>query len=140
MGATFVQDVRASLPTRLLVGLGLIGLCAPYIQGGLNKLLDYPGAVAEAAQFGLPLPGLVAPATIALELMASLLVLTGRLRWLGALALGAFTLVATLIANRYWALPPGHERFMMANAFFEHLGLVGAFLLLALWDQRHGRA
>ncbi|MFT8246172.1 DoxX family protein [Roseomonas sp. BN140053] len=124
---------------RALFFLGLLGLCAAYLQGGLNKLLDFPGAVAEAAHFGLPVPGLVAAATILLELLASALILSGRLRWLGALALGAFTLAATFLANRYWALPPGQDRFMAANAFFEHLGLVGAFLLLALWDLHRER-
>ncbi|EHL98974.1 DoxX family protein [Acetobacteraceae bacterium AT-5844] len=120
----------------ILLWLGLLGLCAAYLQGGLNKLLDFPGAVAEAAHFGLPLPTLVAAATILLELGASLLILTGRLRWAGALALAAFTLAATLIANRYWELPPGQERFMTANAFHEHLGLAGAFLLVALWSRQ----
>lgn len=121
---------------RALTFLGLLGLCAAYLQGGLNKLLDYPGAVAEAAHFGLPLPAAAAATTIALELLASAMVLTGRLRWLGALALMLFTLAATFIANRYWALPPGQERFMTANGFYEHLGLAGAFLLVALHDRR----
>lgn len=120
---------------RALTFLGLLGLCAAYLQGGLNKLLDFPGAVAEAAHFGLPLPTATAALTIALELAASALVLSGRLRWLGALALMLFTLAATLLANRYWALPPGEARFMAANAFYEHLGLAGAFLLVALWDR-----
>ena len=124
-------DVRQALTL-----LGLLGLCAAYLQGGMNKLLDYPGAVAEAVHFGLPLPAVTAALTIALELVASAMVLTGRLRWLGALALLAFTLAATFLANRYWALPPGRERFMMANAFYEHFGLAGAFLLVALRDRR----
>ncbi|PZW46670.1 putative membrane protein YphA (DoxX/SURF4 family) [Humitalea rosea] len=118
--------------------LALLGLCAAYLQGGLNKLLDFQGAVGEAAQFGLPLPAVVAAATIALELGASAMILTGRLRWLGALALAGFTLAATFIANRYWELPPGHERFMTANAFFEHLGLAGAFVLVARLSARGG--
>jgi uncharacterized membrane protein YphA (DoxX/SURF4 family) len=105
----------------------------------MNKLLDYPGAVAEAAHFGLPLPPAAAAITIALELTASAMVLTGRLRWLGALALCAFTLAATFIANRYWTLSPGQERFMTANAFYEHLGLAGAFLLVFLWDRSDER-
>jgi uncharacterized membrane protein YphA (DoxX/SURF4 family) len=100
--------------------LGLLALCSAYIQGGLNKLLDFSGAVGEAEHFGLPMPILVAASTI-------------------ALALGAFTLAATFIANRFWELPPGHERFMTANGFFEHLGLVGAFLLVAWYDLRDGR-
>lgn len=122
-----------------LLWLGLLGLCAAYLQGGLNKLLDFNGAVAEATHFGLPLPVVTAALTIALELAASAMILSGRLRWLGALALCLFTLAASFIANRYWALPPGQERFMMANAFYEHLGLAGAFLLVFAWDRGHGR-
>jgi len=121
---------------RWLQFLGLLGLCAAYLQGGLNKLLDFPGAVAEAAHFGLPFPPVTAAATILVELAASGLILSGRLRWLGALVLCAFTLAATIIANRYWDLPNGQERFMTANSFYEHLGLAGAFLLVALWDRR----
>lgn len=124
--------------SRALWTLGLLGLCAAYLQGGLNKLADFGGATAEAAHFGLPFPSLTAAATIALELLASAMILTGRWRWLGALALAGFTLAATLLANRYWALPPGQERFLSANAFYEHVGLAGAFLLVALGDRRHG--
>jgi uncharacterized membrane protein YphA (DoxX/SURF4 family) len=130
---------RGLLGSRLVHGLALLGLCAAYIQGGLNKLLDWPGAVAEAAHFGLPMPALAAAATIATELVGSALVLSGWLRWLGALWLAAFTVIATFIANRFWELPPGHERFMTANSFFEHLGLVGGFLLVAWMDARARR-
>ncbi|WP_159995854.1 DoxX family protein [Roseomonas sp. 18066] len=120
---------------RLLAWLGLLGLCAAYLQGGLNKLLDLQGGIAEAAHFGLPFPLLVTIGTILLELGASAMILSGRLRWLGALALGGFTLAATFVALRYWEMPPGQPRFMAANAFFEHLGLAGAFLLVALYDK-----
>jgi len=44
-------------------------------------------------------------------------------------------LVASFLANPFWsAIPP--ERLAMANAFFEHLGLVGGFLLVAWQDSR----
>lgn len=123
----------------VLAWLALLALCAAYLQGGMNKLLDFPGAVAEAAHFGLPLPPVTAAATIAVELLGSAMILTGRLRRLGALGLAAFTLAASFIANRYWALAPGPERFMLANSFFEHLGLVGALVLVALWDRDDDR-
>jgi len=71
---------------------------------------------------------------IIMELAASLMILAGFLRWLGALALGGFTLMATFLALRFWELPVGMERFMAANSFFEHLGLVGGFLLVAWLD------
>jgi uncharacterized membrane protein YphA (DoxX/SURF4 family) len=114
--------------------LAYLGLCAAYLQGGLNKLADFPGATDEMIHFGLSPAPLFALLVIALELLASLMILTGFFRWLGALGLAAFTLVATFLALRFWELPVGMERFMAANSFFEHLGLVGGFLLVAWLD------
>lgn len=115
--------------------IALLGLCAAYLQGGLQKALDFSSAVAESEHFGLQPAVPVTLAVIVLELGASLAILTGRYRWLGALALAAFTLVATFLANRFWSVPVA-ERFATANAFFEHLGLVGGFLLVAWQDLR----
>lgn len=114
--------------------LAYLGLCAAYLQGGITKLFNFPGAVAEMQHFGLSPAPLMAALVIALELGASLMVLTGKLRWLGALALAIFTLAATGMALRFWELPVGQERFMATNSFFEHLGLVGGLLLVAWLD------
>ncbi len=79
-----------------------LGLCAAYIQGGLDKLLDFNAAIAEAQHFGLPFATASACATIVTELAGSALILTGVYRWLGALWLAGFTLIATFVANRFW--------------------------------------
>lgn len=113
-----------------------LGLCAAYLQGGLVKLTDFPGAIGEMQHFGLAPAPVFAVLVIALELGASALILAGRLRWLGAVLLAGFTLLATLLALRFWELPAGQERFMAANSFFEHLGLVGGFMLVAWLDLR----
>ena len=84
--------------------------------------------------------GPLAVAVIVLELGASALILTGFWRWLGALALAGFTLMATFVALRFWGMAPGPERFMAANSFFEHLGLAGGFLLVAWHDLRERNA
>jgi uncharacterized membrane protein YphA (DoxX/SURF4 family) len=114
--------------------LALLLLVAPYLQGGINKALDFSGAVAEMRHFGLEPAAPMALATIALELGASALVLTGQMRWLGAMLLALFTLAATLLANRFWSAPLA-DRFGLENSFFEHLGLVGGFLLVAWLDR-----
>lgn len=113
--------------------IALLGLCAAYLQGGFNKATDFSGAIAEMTHFGLQPAPFFAVATVALEIGASILVLIGFYRWLGALALAGFTLMATFIANRYWEMAPP-ERFMVANSFYEHLGLIGGFLLVAWHD------
>jgi len=120
--------------------LRLLDICAAYLQGGIVKATDFGGAIAEMEHFGLAPAVPLAIAVIVLELGASVMILTGFYRWLAALALGGFTLMATLIALRFWELSPGQERFMAANAFFEHLGLVGGFLLVAWHDLRRRAA
>ena len=44
--------------------------------------------------------------------------------------LGVFTLPAAIVANAFWTIA-GPDRFMATNAFFEHLGLIGGFVLVA---------
>lgn len=126
------------LATPFVRWIALLGLCAAYLQGGINKALNFPSALGEMQHFGLTPALPFAVAVIGLELGASLLILTGFYRWLGALGLAGFTLMATFLANRYWeaALP---ERFMLANSFYEHLGLVGGFLLVAWIDLNEER-
>ena len=130
---------RSDFKQPIVHWLSLLAICAAYLQGGLDKAVDLPSAVGEMEHFHLAPAMPLALAVIALELGASALILTGRLRWLGALALAIFTLAATFTANRFWSLS-GQDRFMSENAFFEHLGLVGAFVLIA-WDdlKRPGR-
>lgn len=147
MSAGLDAETRAASAVAPLIAspivrfVGLLGLCAAYIQGGLVKLTDFGGAIGEMTHFGLTPAAPFAVAVIGLELGASVLILSGRLRWLGALALALFTLIATFLANRFWEMGPP-DRFGAANAFFEHLGLVGGFLLVAHEDlkakRRHG--
>ena len=129
-----IGKIAARFATPLVHWIALLGLCAAYLQGGIVKATDFSGAIAEMEHFGLAPAVPLAIAVIVLELGALVMILTGFYRWLAALALAGFTLMATLIALRFWELPPGHERFMAANAFFEHLGLVGGFLLVAWHD------
>ncbi len=130
--------LRPAVGTPLVRWLALLALCAAYLQGGLVKAFDFPGAIAEIHHFGLAPAAPLAVVTIALELVASLLILTGVYRWLGALSLAGFTLFATFLANRFWELAPP-ERFVAMNGFFEHIGLCGGFLLVAYYDlnERH---
>ena len=129
------QAVEPLFATRPVHFIALLGLCAAYIQGGLTKLFDFNAAVAETQSFGLPFAATATAATIVTELVGSALILTGRYRWLGALWLAAFTLFATFLANRFWEMQPP-QRFMGENSFFEHIGLIGGFLLVAWLDLR----
>jgi uncharacterized membrane protein YphA (DoxX/SURF4 family) len=119
--------------------LALLALCSAYLEGGIVKALDFNSALGEMHHFGIEPAMPAALATIALELLAPVAILAGRARWAGALALAVFTLMATFVANRFWDMT-GAERFGATNAFFEHLGLAGAFVLVAWHDLRAPRS
>lgn len=137
MPANFIRPLLARiLAPRAVLWFALLALCAAYLQGGLTKLFDFNGAMAEMQHFGLQPAMPFAVAVIATELLASILILSGRARWFGALWLGGFTLASTFLANRFWEIAAQPDRFMMTNAFFEHLGLCGGFLLVAWYDLR----
>ena len=53
---------------RLLHGMALLALCAAYLEGGITKLMDFGGALAEMQHFGLQPAAPLAVAVIALEL------------------------------------------------------------------------
>jgi XapX domain-containing protein len=132
----YARLIYSFVTSRAVHFIGLLGLCSPYIQGGLAKLFDFGAAIDEVQHFGLPAASGIAAATVITELAASAAILTGFYRWVGALLLAAFTLVATFVANRYWEIPLANRVFA-ENSFFEHIGLVGAFLLVACYDLRN---
>ncbi|WP_296582251.1 DoxX family protein [Xanthobacter sp.] len=135
MGASdrLAQAARPLLSPRPVRAFALLALTSAYLQGGLTKALDFPGAIAEMTHFGLAPAAPLAAGVIALEIIAPIMILSGLMRWAGALALATFTVAATLLANRFWGMA-GAERFAAANAFFEHLGLAGALVLVAWYD------
>jgi len=133
LNATLVEKLQPLLHTPAIHWIALLFLCSAYLQGGLTKTFDFSAAIAEMKQFGLRPPAPLAVAVIVMEIGASLLVLSGFLRWAGALLLGCFTLFTTFVANRFWDTPQP-KRYATENSFFEHLGLVGGFILVAWGD------
>lgn len=102
--------------------LALLCLCAAFLQGGVDKVRDFRGAVAEMRQFGLAPAAPIAVATIALQLGASALIVSGWYRWAGALALAAFTVIAAFLADRFWL-----RRRLNASAQRTHFLNIGAW-------------
>ena len=131
--------VRAILSWPWLLPISRIALVSSFLIGGMQKLTDFPAAVAEQAHFGLQPAWLWATAAIVVELGGSALLIVGRWVWLGAGGLGVLTAVAMLTANDFWA-KTDHDRFMAVNAFFEHLGLIAGLVLISLLSLREQSA
>ncbi|MGY8661389.1 DoxX family protein [Bradyrhizobium sp. UFLA05-109] len=122
-----------------LLPISRTALVSAFLIGGIQKLVDFNGAVAEQAHFGLEPAWLWAIAAIVVELGSSALVIFGCFVWLGAGGLGILTAVAMLAANNFWAMD-GHDRFMALNSFFEHLGLIAGLVLISVLSLREHSA
>ena len=58
--------------------------------------------------------------------------------WLGAGILGGFTGATEVVAHRFWELS-GLTAFQARNEFFEHIGLIGGLVVVALLAEERNR-
>ncbi|XVJ69057.1 MAG: DoxX family protein [Rhizobacter sp.] len=115
-------------PTLALIGRVLLALM--FVLAGISKIGGFDGTVGFIASKGLPLPSLLAVATIALELLGGLALMVGwQTRW-AALALALFTLVASVIFHNFWALP-AEQQMVQQLMFMKNLSVAGGMLVLS---------
>lgn len=115
-------------------GFALIGrvlLAAIFLISGFGKIgAGFAGTAGAIASVGFPAPQFFAAATIALELIAGLMLVVGwRARW-AALALAAFTLLLACLFHDFWAAPAA-QKMMEQIDFVNHMGIVGGLLYIA---------
>ena len=102
-----------------------------FLWSGVSKALHPVAGKAEIAALGLPNPAFFLPLVIGCQICAGLMVLLGFWARLGALGLLGFTLIATLLAHGSRGLT-GEKRQQQETTTFEHLAIVGGFLLVAI--------
>jgi uncharacterized membrane protein YphA (DoxX/SURF4 family) len=106
-------------------------LTSAYFLGGVTKLANFKGAVAEQSRLGLRPGWLWAVLAILVELSAPILLVSGRLVWLAAGALGVLTAISAWVADDFWNRR-GQERLTCMNTLFEHMGLIAGVALVAV--------
>lgn len=111
-------------------------LTLPYWASGVAKLTDPAAAIAEMRHFALEPAALIAGLVVLVQIGGSLLIILGRMAWLGAAALAGFTALATLVAHPFWNVSDPVLRFQERNIFLEHAGLIGGLVLAAIVRRR----
>lgn len=123
--------IAAILDSRITAFVARLLLVFMFAGSGISKLLDFPAAMAEMAQFGLNPPALFAVATIITQLAGSALILLNRASWLGAGALAIFTLLTIPLVHHFWNMQGDMAQFEFYVAI-EHLSVVGGMMLVAI--------
>ena len=133
--ATFEHWLGLMLTTGWALLAGRVLLCAIFIVSPIQMALDFGAAEKEVrSMVSLEPTSLITLAVIGTLALGSLLVcFTRRWAWLGAGLLGGFTLVTNFVAHDFWNMT-GSERMDELNVFLAHVGLIGAFVLVAAWS------
>lgn len=121
----------------MLLDLGLLVArlaAAPmFLVAGWRKLIGWPPqqVIALLQREELPYPTLLAAGTVALELIAPVLLVLGVLTRWAASTLAVFTLWATWIAHRWWTFPPA-EQVLQTGIALKNIAVAGLLTLVAL--------
>ncbi|CAN5208838.1 DoxX family protein [soil metagenome] len=130
------HPVSVILDTPGVAVIARLLLTSPFWISGLIKLLDFQSALGEAAHFGLRPAAVAAVAVILVQIGGSLAVILDRAVWLGAGALGVFTVLASVVGHAFWTIPDPMARFHEMNAFLANTGLLGSLMLAAVLAER----
>jgi putative oxidoreductase len=104
-------------------------LALMFLLAGISKFAGLEGTAGYIASKGLPAAQLLAVGTAALEVVAAVLIIVGwQARW-AALALAAFTLLASVLFHNYWAMP-AEQQMLQQLMFMKNIAVVGGLLAI----------
>ena len=118
-----------SIKIPLLVA-GRVLLALMFILSGFNKLTHLEGTAGYIASGGLPLAAVLAVLVGLLELLGGLAIAIGFQARAAALALGLFTIAASLLFHKFWAVP-AEQAFVQQLMFMKNLSVAGGMFIVA---------
>jgi transmembrane protein len=139
VGMTAVKEAGADTPVLVAAVLGhpatlfVARVCVtlPFLVAGVMKLVFWQAGVAEMAKTGLHPAWAFNIAALVTELAGSTVIILDRKTWLGAGALGVFTVLSTFLAHRFWDFS-GDIRIEQMNSFFEHATISASFIFVVV--------
>ena len=133
-----LQTARASSPAKwneqtstgsFVTLAGRILFSAIFIMSGF--LHFFQAEIGYAAQAGVPMPGLLVPASGILALAGGLSILLGYRAKIGAWLLVIFLIPVTLMMHNFWAVKDPMMAQMQMAMFLKNVTILGGALLIA---------
>lgn len=116
------DSIRSSL---LLAGRFLLALM--FVFSGFGKIANAGPTAQFMASGGLPEMAALAVLVGLFEVVAGVALIVGfKAQW-AALALGAFTVLATLLFHAYWSAP-ADQQYLQQLMFLKNVAVVGGML------------
>jgi len=126
-----VDRTPAATVNDLALLVGRVAFAALFLPSGLSKAMNMQAFIYSIDGRGVPFAPLLAPVGAGLEFVCGLALLLGVHVRLASVVLLGFTVIATLIAHRFWEYQPGAAYEMQRISFFKNVAIVGGFVFLA---------
>ena len=111
--------------------IGRVAMASLFLPSGLMKAMNIQAFIYSIDGRGVPFSPVLAPLGAGVEFLGGMALLLGvQVRFASVLLL-VFTVLATLIAHRFWEYAPGAARQMQQISFFKNVAIVGGFVFLA---------
>lgn len=113
----------------MLALLGRVLLASIFVYSGFGKISGFQSTVGYIAGAGLPMPQVLAVASIVVEFIGGLALLIGfRARW-AALAFVVFLIVITPVFHNFWSAPEAEAVAQQIN-FIKNIAIIGGMLMV----------
>ena len=115
--------------TNISALVGRILIAAIFLISGYGKIAGFDGVVGYIGSKGLPMPEVLAAATILLEVGGGILLVLGyKVRWV-AIVFFLWLIPTTYIFHRFWGIDAAQVQAQQIN-FLKNVSIMGAFLML----------
>ena len=108
--------------------------CGIWVAAGLHKATHYQANIHEMGHLGVPLPRLVLPLVLALEMVGAALMVIDEYVWLVSLAWIAFMIPATWMYHVKFMMKDGAIVFPQFVTGWKNVSIAGGLLGLILLD------
>ncbi|MDF7667109.1 DoxX family protein [Orbaceae bacterium ESL0727] len=130
--SSLLQLIFKLIQSSWLYFLAQILVTSSMWRSGFTKLINFNAAVEEMAESGLSPAFFFAALVIFVQLAGTFLVIFGRRwAWLGAGALGVFTIMTIFVIHHFWTYT-GVQYDVHLTACLNHLTLIGGLILSAI--------
>lgn len=119
------------------IGRALVGVL--FAVSGMNKIVGFSYVAGWMASAGLPFSNLLLAATIALEVGAGLMLITGFQARLAAAALGLFLIPTTAIFHAFWSADTASFQGQLTH-FLKNVAIFGSMLIVYGMEQQRQAA
>ena len=108
--------------------------CGIWVAAGLHKATHYRNNIAEMGHLGVPLPRLVLPLVLALEMVGALLLVIDRYVWAVSLAWILFLIPASWLYHFKFMMKDGTIVFPQFVTGWKNVSIAGGLIALILLD------